>query len=393
MRITSTLPTTAQMVIVGGGIAGASTAFYASKAGIQPVILERRPAPVTHTTAASTGAFRLQFDNQEEMELVRKTVTLLDNFAEFTGQGRYDPGVRRQGYLWATTSPSRTDGQRRLVEQQHQWGQTDIELLSGDEVRSRFPFVGPDVVQARFRANDGFLDPRQLALGLIEGSGANVVVSCGVKGFGLTGGRVSTVETSLGTISTELVVVAAGPFSGAVAGMAGVELPLEMVIRHKVVVPDLPAVPQSAPMTIDDDTGAHWRPALAGAFLLHTDPSTPPGPPLEDVPPDAAFAFRLLDPASPVSLAKVAPFWADVWGDGSVSWMVQSGQYDMTPDHRPLLGETGVAGLWTNCGYSGHGIMAGPAGSRHLIGIVTDGEHHNPFGLDRAFVPRPTDVL
>ena len=111
----------------------------------------------------------------------------------------------------------------------------------------------------------------------------------------------------LGTLSTATVVVAAGPFSGRVAGMAGVHLPLEAVIRHKVVVPDLPAVPQTAPMTIDDDTGAHWRPALAGAYLLHTDPSTPPGPPLEDVPPDAAFAFRLLDPTSLVSLAKVAP--------------------------------------------------------------------------------------
>ena len=127
-------------------------------------------------------------------------------------------------------------------------------------------------------------------------------------------------------------------------------------------------------MTIDDDTGAHWRPALAGAFLLHTDPSTPPGPPLEDVPPDAAFAFRLLDPSSPVSLAKVAPFWADAWRDGSVSWMVQSGQYDMTPDHRPCSARPRVAGLWTNCGYSGHGIMAGPAGSRHLVDLITGGE-------------------
>ncbi len=393
MKITANLPPIAEMVIVGGGIAGASTAFHAARAGIRPLILERRPAPVTHTTAASTGAYRLQFDNEEEMELVRETVTLLDNFAAITGQRRFDPQVRRQGYLWATTSPGRMGEQRRLVEQQHRWGQTDIEVLSGDEVRYRFSFVGPDVLQARFRADDGFLDPRQLALGLIEGSSADVVVSCEVTGFGVTGGRVVRVETSLGAVSTGLVVVAAGPFSGVVAGMAGVELHLEAVIRHKVVVPDLPVVPQTAPMTIDDDTGAHWRPALAGAFLLHTDPSTPPGPPLEDVPPDAAFAFRLLDPSSPVALAKVAPFWADAWRDGSVSWMVQSGQYDMTPDHRPLLGETSVAGLWTNCGYSGHGIMAGPAGSRHLIDLVTGRTDENPFRLDRVFAPRPTDVL
>ncbi len=91
------------MVIVGGGIAGASTAFHAARAGIRPLILERRPAPVTHTTAASTGAFRLQFDNEEEMHLVRETVELLDQFAEITGQRRHDPRIRRQGYLWATT--------------------------------------------------------------------------------------------------------------------------------------------------------------------------------------------------------------------------------------------------------------------------------------------------
>ncbi len=393
MQITAALPRTAEIVIVGGGIAGASTAFHAAGAGIHPVILERRPAPVTHTTAASTGAFRLQFDNREEMDLVRETVALLDDFAEVTGQRRYDPMVRRQGYLWATTSPERMEEQRRLVELQHSWGQTDIELLGGDEVRSRFPFVGSDVLQARFRGGDGFLDPRQLALGLIEGSGADVVVSCEVTGFGVTGEGITAVETSMGTLSAKTVVIAAGPFSGVVAAMAGVDLPLEAVIRHKVVVPDLPAVPQWAPMTIDDDTGAHWRPALAGAYLLHTDPSTPPGPPLEDVPPDAAFAFRLLDPSSPVSLAKVAPFWADAWRDGSVSWMVQSGQYDMTPDHRPLLGETAVPGLWTNCGYSGHGIMGGPAGSRHLVDLITGRIDDNPFRLDRDFVPRPTDVL
>lgn len=152
MLVRSDLPRTADMVIVGGGIAGAATVFHAARAGIRPLILERRPAPVTHTTAASTGAFRLQFDNEEEMELVRETVTLLDDFAEITGQRRYDPQVRRQGYLWATTSPERIERQHLLVEQQHRWGQNDIELLSGDEVRSRFPYVGPDVLQARFRA-------------------------------------------------------------------------------------------------------------------------------------------------------------------------------------------------------------------------------------------------
>ena len=104
-------------------------------------------------------------------------------------------GRRRRRGGWrnsAGLSSNSTDG-----------GRHDIELLSGDEVRSRFPYIGPDVLQARFRAGDGFLDPRQLALGLIEGSSADVVVSCEVTGFGVTGGRVVTVETSLGSVSTE----------------------------------------------------------------------------------------------------------------------------------------------------------------------------------------------
>jgi sarcosine oxidase subunit beta len=65
-------PRSAELVIIGGGIVGAATAFHASRAGLCPVLLERRAALCTLTTPASTGAFRLQFDNREELELVRE---------------------------------------------------------------------------------------------------------------------------------------------------------------------------------------------------------------------------------------------------------------------------------------------------------------------------------
>src|SRR5215216_5841637 len=112
-------PLSAELVVIGGGIVGAATAFHASRAGLRPVLLERRAALCTLTTPASTGAFRLQFDNREELELVRESVDLLSNFSEATGQARYDPRLQRQGYLWCTTDPARAEWQRDLVRKQH----------------------------------------------------------------------------------------------------------------------------------------------------------------------------------------------------------------------------------------------------------------------------------
>ena len=388
-------PRSAELVIIGGGIVGAATAFQASRAGLRPVLLERRTALCTLTTPASTGAFRLQFDNREELELVRESLDLLSNFSEVTGQTRYDPRLQRQGYLWCTTDAARAGWQRDLVRRQHTWGQSDIEHLDGDEVRRRFPYVSPDVLTARYREGDGFLDPKEITLGFAAASGAAVVTGCGVTGLRVEGGRLASVQTNRGEISIGSSVIAAGPFSGDVASLAGIELPVRAVRRQKMTMPEVPEVPQDAPMTIDDDTGAHWRPGLRGAYLLYTDPDEPSGPPAEDLPTDHGFALGLLDPESPVSVARVAPFWRRVWERGSANWILQAGQYTMTPDHRPLLGPTPVEDLYVNTGYSGHGIMGSAAGSRITVDTLT-GElspDQNPFRLDREFRPRELDRL
>jgi sarcosine oxidase subunit beta len=250
-------------------------------------------------------------------------------------------------------------------------------------------------VAARYREGDGFLDPKEITLGFAAASGAEVVTGCGVTGLRVGGGRLTSVQTTKGEISTGLAVIAAGPFSGEVASLAGVELPVQAVRRQKITMPEVPEVPQDAPMTIDDDTGAHWRPGLRGAYLLYTDPDEPPGPPAEDLPTDHDFALGLLDPESPISVARVAPFWREVWERGSANWILQAGQYTMTPDHRPLLGPTPVEDLFVNTGYSGHGIMGSSAGSRIAVDTLTGrlSPDQNPFRLDRKFRPRELDRL
>src|SRR5207237_9079075 len=175
------------------------------------------------------------------------------------------------------------------------------------------------------------------------------------------------VETSAGDVETPAAVIAGGPLSGVVAGFAGETLPITTVRRNKVVMPDVPDVPPAAPMTIDDDTGAHWRPAFGGAHLLFTDPATPPSEPSEDVPPDPGFAFRVLDPRSPFSVARITPFWRDVWNRGAAHWLVQAGPYTMTPDRRPLLWPTAIERPHVNTGYSRRAVTAGPARSPALL--------------------------
>ena len=384
-------PRTADLAVVGGGIVGAATAFHAARAGLDVVILERRPALASLTTAAAAGGFRLQLDDEEEYHLIRESVELFLNFEESTDQRQFDARVRPQGYLWLTTTAEGAERQRRLVEAQLEWGLDDVELLSGEEVRKELPFVGADVFQARLRRSDGLLDPRGLSLGLAAGAGSPVVTRCDVTGFGVKGSRLDTVQTSLGAVSTPAAVIAGGPLSGLLAASVGVDLPIETVRRQKLVMPAVPEVPSDAPMVIDDDTGAHWRPALRGAFLLFTDPTTPPSPPAEEVPTDSALAFQLLDPESPQAVARVSPFWRDVWERGDAPWMLQAGQYTMTPDRRPLIGPTAIEGLYVNTGYSGRGVMGGPAGSRHLVDLVTGKlqPEDNPFRLDRAFEERP----
>jgi glycine/D-amino acid oxidase-like deaminating enzyme len=394
-RYTSELPATADVVVIGGGIVGAATAFFACRAGLRVVLLEKQPALCTLTTPASTGAFRLQFDNPEEIALVREGIELFENFAEVAALPGYDLDMHQQGYLFCATSEAGIEHQRHFVEALHGWGVRDVELLSGDEARYRFSYLSPEIVQARFRARDGWLDPKRLTFGYARASGASICLDTTATGFVLRGDRVVGVETPRGSIACEYAVVAAGPFGGRLAAKAGVQLDLRPTIRHKLVIPDLPALPGDGPMTIHEETAAHWRPGLRGAYGLFTDPNTPPGEPLDNVPTDVNFALGLLDPRSPRSLARLSLIWKAAWDEGALYWLLQAGQYTYTPDHRPLLGPSDVGGLVLNCGYSGHGIMASAGGSRLTVDamLARVPPEQNPFRPQRTMVERHLDIL
>ena len=395
MITTNDPPRSADCVIVGGGIIGAASAFYAQRAGLRTVVLEKRPQLCTLTTPASTGAFRAQFDNPEEIALVRESIAVFENFAETVAIKNYDIALLQQGYLWLTTTRVGAEQQKHLVNLQHGWGLTDVELLSGDEARRRFPYLAPEVISARFRRRDGWLDVKKVTMGLAAASGATFCVETPVTGFEIDSGKLKAVRTARGNIACDFAIIAAGPFSGAVAALAGVQLPLELRIRQKLVLPEVPEVPQNAPMTIDEDTGAHWRPAGGGAYVLFTNFSSAVTPPLEDVPTSADFYFSVLRPDSPNAVARISPFWRAPWQRNTCAWYLMAGQYTYTPDHQPLLGSSPITGLYLNCGYSGHGIMGSVGGSRLVVDTITGKvrAEQNPFRPDRQMKPKAISVL
>jgi len=397
-RITNHLPRSADCVIIGGGIIGAATAFYAGRAGLRSVVLEKRPALCTLTTPVSTGAFRAQFDNPEEIALVRESIAVFENFPDHVGIKGYDIGLRQQGYLWLTTTSEGAERQKKIVELQRSWGLTDVELLSGDEARRRWPYLAPEVASARFRQGDGWLDAKKVTMGFAAAAvsrGATFCVETEATGFMVEGGRVKGVLTNRGAITCDQAVIATGPFSGTVAKLAGLELNFQLRIRQKLTLPETPEVPQDAPMTIDEDTGAHWRPSGRGAYLLYTQHDSPAGPPLEDVPTSANLYFNLLRPDSSASAARIAPFWRRVWERNIDPWYLMGGQYTYTPDHRPYLGPTQIDGLYINSGYSGHGIMGSAGGSQLTVSAMVGKlrPEENPFKLNRPIESRELDLL
>jgi len=377
----SEFPRQADVVIIGGGILGTATAFHASRAGLETVVLEMRDGLATLTTAASEECFRAQFSEPENVAMMKASIEVFENFPEVIGIPGYDINLHQQGYLFYTDAPEGPETLRVQVEHQQSIGLDDVEFLSGDEVRQRFPWASPKVTAATYRARDGWLSTHELTHGFAKGSEALFLLRTKATGIKLDSQGVRGVETNRGYISTRTVVIAAGPFSGQVAGLAGVELPLTILRRQKVIIGQDPAIPQDAPMTIFIPSGAYWRPEVGGGALGWATPEEP-SEPMEKVPTDWTFPALVLEEVS-----KLAPFWEEVMGRLTRdSVFLSAGQYTCTPDSKPILGPSpDVEGLFFNLGYSGHGIMGAPEGSRYVVAMITGlmSDEDNPFSCQR----------
>ncbi|MCC7161480.1 MAG: FAD-binding oxidoreductase [Anaerolineae bacterium] len=379
---------TSDVIIIGGGIVGAASAFFCAQAGLGVTLFEKREALGLLTTAASLAAFRAQFAEAENIAMMLESISFFENIRERTGLADADIGMVQQGYLFCTTNPETPARMQKRVAFQRAHGLADVELWDGDETRKHFPFVSAEVVGATYRARDGWLSPNDLTNVYARAAvrdGAQIFNETNVQEIIVSGGMTRGVRTTRGEYHAPLIILAAGPYARRFAARYEWDLPINLIRRQHAAIKENALIPRDAPMTIDADTGAHWRPEGRGAILaINTDEA--PGEPTDDIKPDWEYPALALD-----GVMRVSPFWeqiAETLRKGDLD--VRAGQYDMTPDAKPIIDtHPHIRGLYVHCGYSGHGVMGSAAGARILADLITGKAKpaDNAFGMERLKHP------
>jgi glycine/D-amino acid oxidase-like deaminating enzyme len=352
-----------QVVIIGAGVIGCSVAFHLARAGQRGIcIVERESLPGSGSTSKANGGIRAQFTTETNLRMSLLSMQILDQLADEIGE---PPVYRKAGYLFVTGNTERLQAMARAVEFQQARGVT-VELLDADGVRARAPFVAGAVVGGTFGARDGFIDPGGLAnFFLREATRAGVEIRYRAEVTALERERSGDlgVATTAGRVTAPVVVNAAGPYAGRVAGMLGVELPVEPVRRHILISGPCPSLPALIPMTIDADTGVLIRREGDRVLIAYSNPDEPPG---FNTAFDPDFPERIADTLEP-RFPAVAAAGLDL----RRSW---AGLYEVTPDHHAVLGTVPEQpGFVLANGFSGHGVMHAPAAGRAVAELITAG--------------------
>ena len=248
----SELPSSAAVVVIGGGVMGASAAYHLALRGVRDVLLlESQRFFGQGATGKCAGGIRYQFSTAINVRLSQLSLPMLARFEAETGQAI---DLRYPGYLLLATTEENVAEFRRNVALQHSLG-VPTEWLSGDEVRRRVPqLAAGDVLAATYHAGDGLADPNGVVAGYISAGrrlGVRAYTDAPVTGIEIEAGRVVAVQTPLGRVATEMVVNAAGPWAGVVGQMAGVELPIVPVRRQMLTTTALPELAADFPFVID----------------------------------------------------------------------------------------------------------------------------------------------
>jgi sarcosine oxidase subunit beta len=354
------LPAEAEVVIIGAGVVGCSTAYRLALAGIRTVVLDRQgPAEGAAASATSAGGVRQQGRDPRELPLAMAAIRL---WATLERELEADVHYRRGGNLRLIEA----EADLPAIEQQvaaERAGGLDVELVSGERLRSLAPALAPQVIAAVSCPSDGQADPvltTRAFAAAARRAGATLVANCPARGLLRRGGAVSGVETASGTISAGCVLLAAGVWSAELAATIGLDLPLQPLALQMLLS-------EPAPPVLEQVLGGTGSRRLSlkqrrdGAFLIGG------GWPGDG---DIAAATCTVRPES------VAASWAEavaVLPAVAQSRLARSwcGLEAASFDGVPLVGAVPEAsGLYLAAGFSGHGFALAPATGQQLAALL-----------------------
>ena len=344
----SSIPSHSDVVIIGGGVMGASTAFHLAEAGVNVTLLER-DSLASGSTSKAAGGVRANFSDELNIALGLRSLEAFENFKVRPGQ---DIDLHQTGYLFILTKPEDVELFEGSVKLQNSMG-VESRMLTPQEAQEISPLLNTDgVLAAAFSPRDGHCTPESVVLGYATGArkhGASIHTGVEVTGIVHDGSTISAVDTTAGRIATTTVINCAGAWSPQIGAMVGLEIPVVPYRREILITEPIPDLPANFPMTIDFSTSFYFHREGPGLLTGFSDQSVEAGFSLNR---DDSFAEKLgelaMVRAPRVLDAGIRSGWA--------------GLYEVTPDHNALLGEwKKMSRFLYATGFSGHGFLQGPA--------------------------------
>ncbi|UOT01274.1 FAD-binding oxidoreductase [Rhodococcus opacus] len=370
------LPEQASVVVIGGGVIGASIAFHLAESGVSDVVLLEKDELACGSTCKAAGGVRASFSNEANIAIGLRG---LDVYSRFAQEYHQEIDFSRDGYLYLLSDQANVDIFTESVALQNRHGVAS-RMVTPEEAQKISPLISTDgLLAASWSPQDGKATPESVVMGYAAAArrhGARIVRHCAVTDIESTGGTITAVVTEHGRIKTDTVVCAAGAWSAGIGNMLGVNIPVVPVRRQIAFTEPLSELPESSPsLTIDFPSNFYFHPEGKGLLLGWSDPNEREGFNLK---------FELEDWL--MGLGAIAETRVPAVLDYGIStgW---AGLYEVTPDRNQIIDRsTEVEGLLIATGYSGHGFLMGPATGeivRDLYHGKEPGYDISSFALDR----------
>ncbi len=369
----SALPSSAKIVIVGGGIVGCSVAYHLGKMGLTDVLLLERGKLTSGSTWHAAGLVGQLRTSANITQLLGYSVDLYDRLEKETGLAT---GWKRNGGLRLACNEERWTEVKRQATTATSFG-LEMHLLTPKEAQALWPLMQvDDVVGAAFLPTDGQVSPSDITMSLAKGArNAGVTIREGVRvtAVEVEGGRLRAVVTDQGRVACDKLVICAGQWSRDLGRMAGVNVPLVSVQHQYLITENIDGVTSDLPTLRDPDRLTYWKEEVGGLVMGGYEPNPKPWA-MEGLP--ANFEFQLLEddldhfePLLELAIGRVPAMQT-----AGIKQFI-NGPESFTPDGNFILGEAHeVRGIYVGAGFNAFGIAAGGGAGMVLAEWVAKGE-------------------
>ena len=369
----ASIPSRAQVVIVGGGVIGCSIAYHLAHLGWTDVVLLEQHRLTAGTTWHAAGLITSAGMTDETLLFFSRYSR--DLYARLEQETGHSTGFRAVGHISLATTERRQEALRRESAWMHGFGVDDVEI-SPRELAPMWPLARTDdVLSAFYVADEGRADPVGVATSLAKGArqlGVRVVEGVAATGVQTLGRRVSAVLTEAGRIETEVVVNAAGMWARQFGALAGVRVPLQAAEHYYLLTAAVPGMSPDLPVIEDPDSYGYYRPEGDGMLVGLFEPAGAPWS-LDGVPRDFAFGtlppdWDRMEPYLGKAMDRI-PSLAEI---GVRTFFC--GPESFTSDVRPLLGPAPeLDGYFVAAGLNSLGILSGGGVGSVLAHWIVDG--------------------